>query len=201
MQLAPGAEEPVSALHGHGWLGVGPPRAPGTGAMWCSSTLNVRMLPSSPDSVATTDFLPRRLGWGDSEFSSVSREHRAGSTERVIRIGFVRADLRANFWASFEPTRGARPLFPLAQARVSPQTRPRERERESRPSRSLQLEETKLKSEPTGTATDLCQELCRGGPGGHAVPELILPVLLAHLGAAASGKWKVKVAEWLPETA
>lgn len=55
------------------------------------------------------------------------------------------------------------------------------------------LEEAKLKTEPLGKADDLCQELSKGGPGGKAVPELILPVLLAHLGAAASGKWKVKV--------
>eukprot|EP00440_Ansanella_granifera_P043221 gb/GFBE01046855.1/.p1 GENE.gb/GFBE01046855.1/~~gb/GFBE01046855.1/.p1 ORF type:complete len:1484 (+),score=454.50 gb/GFBE01046855.1/:1-4452(+) len=56
------------------------------------------------------------------------------------------------------------------------------------------LEEAKLKSEPTGTATDLCQQLAKAGPRGSAVPELVLPVLLAHVGAAAQGKWKVKIA-------
>lgn len=55
------------------------------------------------------------------------------------------------------------------------------------------LEETKLKSEPGGTATDLAIKLSAGGPTGKAIPELVLPILLAHLGAAAGGKWKVKV--------
>jgi len=56
------------------------------------------------------------------------------------------------------------------------------------------LEETKLKSEPGGTAVDLCEEMTKGGPGGKCVPEMILPVVLSHLGQAAAGKWKVKVA-------
>ncbi|CAK9007606.1 unnamed protein product [Durusdinium trenchii] len=62
------------------------------------------------------------------------------------------------------------------------------------PALLLLLEETKLKSEPGGTAVDLCRVVCRCGPRSSAVPEMIFPVLLAHLGAAAAGKWKVKVA-------
>jgi len=57
----------------------------------------------------------------------------------------------------------------------------------------LLLDEAKLKTEPLGKADDLCQELTKCGPRGAAVPELVLPTLLAHLGAAAAGKWKVKV--------
>mmetsp|Transcript_3925 Transcript_3925/g.7925 ORF Transcript_3925/g.7925 Transcript_3925/m.7925 type:complete len:1476 (-) Transcript_3925:114-4541(-) len=56
------------------------------------------------------------------------------------------------------------------------------------------LEETKLKSEPKGTAVDLCEQITLAGPNGKAVPELVLPVLLDFLGAGAAGKWKVKVA-------
>mmetsp|Transcript_67005 Transcript_67005/g.160565 ORF Transcript_67005/g.160565 Transcript_67005/m.160565 type:complete len:1485 (+) Transcript_67005:94-4548(+) len=55
------------------------------------------------------------------------------------------------------------------------------------------LDEAKLKSEPGGSAVDLATKLSRPGPTGKAIPELVLPVLLAHLGAAAGGKWKVKV--------
>jgi len=64
----------------------------------------------------------------------------------------------------------------------------------SYPAILMMLEETKLKSEPNGKATDLCLQIARGGFGGKAIPALILPVLLAHTGAAASGKWQVKVA-------
>eukprot|EP00928_Gymnodinium_smaydae_P001449 TRINITY_DN10536_c0_g1_i1.p1 TRINITY_DN10536_c0_g1~~TRINITY_DN10536_c0_g1_i1.p1 ORF type:complete len:1493 (-),score=315.49 TRINITY_DN10536_c0_g1_i1:304-4572(-) len=56
------------------------------------------------------------------------------------------------------------------------------------------LEETNLKSEPGNKATDLATQLSRAGPNGKAIPELVLPVLLNHVGAAAGGKWKVKVA-------
>jgi len=62
------------------------------------------------------------------------------------------------------------------------------------PALLLLLEETKLKSEPGGSAVDLCRLVCRCGPQSSAVPEAVFPVLLAHLGAAAAGKWKVKVA-------
>mmetsp|Transcript_560 Transcript_560/g.1554 ORF Transcript_560/g.1554 Transcript_560/m.1554 type:complete len:1487 (+) Transcript_560:65-4525(+) len=55
------------------------------------------------------------------------------------------------------------------------------------------LEEAKLKSEPGGTVVDLCENLALAGPSGKAVPELVLPILLDHLGAGAAGKWKVKV--------
>jgi len=55
------------------------------------------------------------------------------------------------------------------------------------------LEELKLKSEPGGNITDLVTKLSAAGPTGKAIPELVLPVLIAHLGAASSGKWKVKV--------
>mmetsp|Transcript_91956 Transcript_91956/g.268916 ORF Transcript_91956/g.268916 Transcript_91956/m.268916 type:complete len:1478 (-) Transcript_91956:56-4489(-) len=55
------------------------------------------------------------------------------------------------------------------------------------------LEETKLKSEPGGNAMDLATKLAAAGPTGKAIPDLVLPVLIAHLGAAAGGKWKVKV--------
>lgn len=62
------------------------------------------------------------------------------------------------------------------------------------PALLLLLEETKLKGEPGGTAADLCRVVCSCGPKNSAVPEAVFPVLLAHLGAAAAGKWKVKVA-------
>lgn len=55
------------------------------------------------------------------------------------------------------------------------------------------LDEPKLKTEPGGKATDLCLQLSLAGPRGKAVPELVLPVILAHMGAAAAGKWQVKV--------
>lgn len=57
----------------------------------------------------------------------------------------------------------------------------------------LLLEEAKLKGEPTGSALDLCTELAKAGPRSRAVPQLVLPALIAHTGAAAAGKWKVKV--------
>ena len=41
---------------------------------------------------------------------------------------------------------------------------------------------------------DLCRLVCRCGPRSSAVPEAVFSVLLSHLGAAALGKWKVKVA-------
>mmetsp|Transcript_87833 Transcript_87833/g.284317 ORF Transcript_87833/g.284317 Transcript_87833/m.284317 type:complete len:1490 (+) Transcript_87833:154-4623(+) len=63
----------------------------------------------------------------------------------------------------------------------------------SLPTMLILLEETKLKSEPMGSAVDLATKLSTVGPGGKAMPELVLPVLLAHLGTAAGGKWKVKV--------
>jgi len=62
------------------------------------------------------------------------------------------------------------------------------------PATLMLLDETKLKSEPMGKATDLCTNLAKAGPGAKAVPALVLPVLLAHVGAAAAGKWQVKVA-------
>lgn len=51
------------------------------------------------------------------------------------------------------------------------------------------LDEAKIKKE----AESLLRELVTCGPAGKAVPDLVLPVLLAHLGAAAGGKWQVKV--------
>ncbi|CAJ1452648.1 unnamed protein product [Effrenium voratum] len=62
------------------------------------------------------------------------------------------------------------------------------------PTLLLLLEEAKLKSEPGGTAMDLCRKVCQCGPRKSGVPEAVLPVLLQHLGPAAAGKWKVKVA-------
>ncbi|CAE7713645.1 YEF3 [Symbiodinium sp. KB8] len=62
------------------------------------------------------------------------------------------------------------------------------------PALLLLLEEAKLKTEPGGTALDLCRHVCKAGPRGSCLPEMVLPVLLAHLGPAAAGKWKVKVA-------
>eukprot|EP00929_Paragymnodinium_shiwhaense_P111913 TRINITY_DN80188_c0_g1_i1.p1 TRINITY_DN80188_c0_g1~~TRINITY_DN80188_c0_g1_i1.p1 ORF type:complete len:1479 (-),score=470.02 TRINITY_DN80188_c0_g1_i1:243-4679(-) len=55
------------------------------------------------------------------------------------------------------------------------------------------LEEPNIKSEPGNSAKDLLGHMCLAGPNGKAVPEMVLPVLLAHVGAAAGGKWKVKV--------
>ncbi|CAE8670641.1 unnamed protein product [Polarella glacialis] len=63
----------------------------------------------------------------------------------------------------------------------------------SLPAVLLLLEEVKLKSEPLGTAAEICTLLSKAGPRGSAAPAMVLPVLLAHLGAAAAGKWKVKV--------
>eukprot|EP00411_Alexandrium_monilatum_P067960 CAMPEP_0175597154 /NCGR_PEP_ID=MMETSP0096-20121207/55886_1 /TAXON_ID=311494 /ORGANISM="Alexandrium monilatum, Strain CCMP3105" /LENGTH=238 /DNA_ID=CAMNT_0016901609 /DNA_START=18 /DNA_END=730 /DNA_ORIENTATION=- len=63
----------------------------------------------------------------------------------------------------------------------------------SLPTILLLLEEAKLKSEPGGNTSDLATKLAAAGPTGKAIPELVLPVLIAHLGAAAGGKWKVKV--------
>lgn len=63
----------------------------------------------------------------------------------------------------------------------------------SLPTVLMLLEEQKLKSEPGGNASDLAAKLSAAGPTGKAIPELVLPVLIAHLGAAAGGKWKVKV--------
>jgi len=63
----------------------------------------------------------------------------------------------------------------------------------SLPTVLMLLEEQKLKSEPGGNALDLATKLASAGPTGKAIPELVLPVLLGHLGASASGKWKVKV--------
>mmetsp|Transcript_74097 Transcript_74097/g.131011 ORF Transcript_74097/g.131011 Transcript_74097/m.131011 type:complete len:1474 (-) Transcript_74097:92-4513(-) len=57
----------------------------------------------------------------------------------------------------------------------------------------LLLDEAKVKGEPLGSALDLCQVLSHASSRGSAVPEMVLPVLLAHIGAAAAGKWKVKV--------
>ncbi|CAK0857214.1 unnamed protein product, partial [Prorocentrum cordatum] len=51
------------------------------------------------------------------------------------------------------------------------------------------LDEAKIKKE----AESLLRDLVACGPAGKAVPDLVLPVLLAHLGAAAGGKWQVKV--------
>jgi len=55
------------------------------------------------------------------------------------------------------------------------------------------LEETGLKSEPGGKATELASFVIRAGPNSKAMPELVLPELLAHIGTAAGGRWKVKV--------
>lgn len=55
------------------------------------------------------------------------------------------------------------------------------------------LEETKLKSEPGGKATDLCILMSSAGVSGKAMPQYVLPVLLDHMGVAAAGKWQVKV--------
>lgn len=55
------------------------------------------------------------------------------------------------------------------------------------------FDEGKLKTEPNGTPVDLVEALSRCGPGGKGTPELVVPVLLSHLGAAAAGKWKIKV--------
>lgn len=55
------------------------------------------------------------------------------------------------------------------------------------------LDETKLKSEPGGKAVDLVTEMSKAGVSGKAMPKLVLPVLLDHMGAAAGGKWQVKV--------
>jgi len=55
------------------------------------------------------------------------------------------------------------------------------------------LDETKLKSEPGGKATDLVTAMCKTGPSGKAMPKFVLPVLLEYMGAAAAGKWQVKV--------
>ena len=57
----------------------------------------------------------------------------------------------------------------------------------------LLLLEEKLMSEPSGPARDLCMELCKTGPGREAAAELVLPMLLAHIGSAAAVKWKVKI--------
>lgn len=57
----------------------------------------------------------------------------------------------------------------------------------------MMLDEAKLKSEPGGKATDLCLEMSKAGPTGKAVPALVIPALLAHMGSAAGGKWQVKV--------
>lgn len=55
------------------------------------------------------------------------------------------------------------------------------------------LDETKLKSEPGGKAVDLSSLIAQAGPTGKAMPRLVLPVLLDHMGAGAAGKWQVKV--------
>lgn len=56
------------------------------------------------------------------------------------------------------------------------------------------LDETKLKSEPGGKATDICVEVAKAGVSGKAAPRYVLPALLDSMGAAAGGKWQVKVA-------
>lgn len=56
------------------------------------------------------------------------------------------------------------------------------------------LGETKIKSQPGGTCVELCTQLSTMGPTAKAVPQLVLPVLLAHTGVLAGANWQVKVA-------
>jgi ABC-type Mn2+/Zn2+ transport system ATPase subunit len=56
------------------------------------------------------------------------------------------------------------------------------------------LDETKLKSEPGGKATEICTEIAKAGVSGKAMPRYVLPALLDSMGAGAGGKWQVKVA-------
>jgi len=58
----------------------------------------------------------------------------------------------------------------------------------------MMLGETKLKSQPGGTCTELCTKLATVGPNSKVVPEMLLPALLQHTGIAAGANWQVKVA-------
>lgn len=57
----------------------------------------------------------------------------------------------------------------------------------------MMLGETKLKSQPGGTCTELCTQLASVGPSSKTVPELFLPILIQHTGIAAGANWQVKV--------
>jgi len=56
------------------------------------------------------------------------------------------------------------------------------------------LSEVKLKTEPGGKVTELCTKVASAGPGGKAVPHLVLPVLLSAAAGKGGETWVVKAA-------
>jgi hypothetical protein len=54
------------------------------------------------------------------------------------------------------------------------------------------LPEVKLKTEPGGKVTELCTKLASAGPGGKAVPHLVLPVLVTAVAGKSGENWQIR---------